>query len=540
MTAEVPLWVDPYPSRRMSDPAPGSAILHAVARLFAPVARRAAAFRARALACAAIRGAEEGDEALMARAVKAFCPEADRLTLHAAALIVRGAMVDCAAGERADAALAIAAATLAMRRPPVHIATVTPDDAAAFHERFRSGLRAIGLTAALIGSDTALEDRRRAYSSAVTIVPVGSLAEDALRDRLLLGRRRGLALKARRLMRRYPEPLMPGFRTLLCRGAGAMLLDGAHTQIVLRSNEALASNAPAIRQAVAVARQLAAEYYVLRGGRAELTGAGRAHLSAVAHLYPALAPGTGSGRLMVCEALAALAGTASGTTDDESLQPYRLVLNGSAPLAVPRTEEQDHLQQILAGYRMIAGQGAGILSDAAELRHLYGVRCVVRIGLARPNARIHARPGLVEARALLLLRFLAISARGDPPVLLVAPGRLDCEIPTELSDAPRLTPGDTTDRPVLVWGGFPTRRTAADAVCAPIIEQVVPLEGTVSFRVYRMLSSVPTAMLRAFAASAVYALLQRTEERRRAFHRREWTSYAMRVNRLMSFAGDAE
>jgi hypothetical protein len=385
-----------------------------------------------------------------------------------------------------------------------------------------------------------LESRRDAYAAAIAMVSVDCLAQDALRDRYLLGFRRTVAFKARRLLCRHPEPLIPGFRTLLCRDAGALLLDRAHTPVVLRSGDSGAVDAAAIREALAVAGRLSAEHFAAESGATELTEAGRAFLAGIAHLYPALAPATESGRLIVGEARDALAAAASGAPADERLAEYRLVLDGRNPGPRPRIEEQDFIQRILARYQWIAGYGAGTSAESAEIRDLYGVRRTVRIGSAPCRIRTHAHPDLDAARADLLRRYLDSRADGARPVLLIAPGGSADELPPELSAVPRLEPGASTDGPLLIWGAYRTRRSAECAVRAAAVVQVVSLQGLVPERVGSLLALIPVATFRVFVSTVVYGLLRRAEERRRAKHRRELASYAGRVDRLVSFAGDSE
>ena len=203
-----------------------------------------------------------------------------RQQLMAARVLLDERLAEVATGEGKTASIAIAAAVAALGGTPVHV--VTANDYLA--QRDAQGLQPffamLGLRVGCVTQPMTAAERRAAYGADVTYCTAKELAFDYLRDGLLgLSDLSPLEQRARRLAGAGEGvPVLRGLCMAILDEADTVLIDEARVPLVLSQARQAGGESAFYRDALAVARGLAAGQDYLRaadGRRFELTERGR-------------------------------------------------------------------------------------------------------------------------------------------------------------------------------------------------------------------------------------------------------------------------
>jgi preprotein translocase subunit SecA len=153
-----------------------------------------------------------------------------RVQLIGGAVMMDRCLAEMETGEGKTITALLPAAAFALAGLPVHVVTVNDYLAERDAAQLRPVFEALGLTVGLVAHDKTPDERRAAYAADVTYCTNKDLVFDYLRDRLALGRHRGLA-------RQMVQGLTAGTRD------GSLLLRGLHVAIVDEADSVLIDEA---------------------------------------------------------------------------------------------------------------------------------------------------------------------------------------------------------------------------------------------------------------------------------------------------------
>lgn len=231
------------------------------------------------------------------------------LALHA------GCLAELATGEGKTLSAALAATLAGWRGRGCHVITVNDYLVQRDAEWMGPLYRMAGLSVAYLQQQTQPAERRAAYGADVTYVTNKEVAADFLRDRLVLGRTRGLVPA---LVEQMVEPagardpfarlVQRGLDTAIIDEADSILIDEAVTPLIISGDAPNAEQVTAFRQAAEVAAKLqrGQDYRVLERFRdVELTRAGERKVAEVTGDWGGLWAGARRREELVTQALSA-------------------------------------------------------------------------------------------------------------------------------------------------------------------------------------------------------------------------------------------
>ena len=209
-----------------------------------------------------------------------------RQQLMAARVLLDDRLAEMATGEGKTAAIAIAAAVAALGRAPVHVVTANDYLAQRDAETLRPYFNRLQLSVGAVTQAMHAVQRRQAYRADVTYCTAKELAFDYLRDGLAHAADLSpLEQRARRLAgtEGLPPPVLRGLCVAILDEADTVLIDEARVPLVLAHAQGSPAESAFYREALAMARRLAADddYQPCGDGRRfQLTGRGRQQLAA--------------------------------------------------------------------------------------------------------------------------------------------------------------------------------------------------------------------------------------------------------------------
>lgn len=208
-----------------------------------------------------------------------------RQQLMAARVLLDDRLAEMATGEGKTAAIAIAAAVAALGRAPVHVVTANDYLAQRDAETLRPYFNRLQLSVGAVTHPMDAVQRRQAYGADVTYCTAKELAFDYLRDGLAHAADLSpLEQRARRLAgTKCPPPVLRGLCVAILDEADTVLIDEARVPLVLAHAQGSPAESVFYREALAMARRLAADddYQPCgEGRRFQLTGRGRQRLAA--------------------------------------------------------------------------------------------------------------------------------------------------------------------------------------------------------------------------------------------------------------------
>jgi len=324
-------------------------------------------------------------------------------------------LVEMATGEGKTLAAALAAATAALARVPVHVVTANEYLARRDADALRPIYGALGLQVGVVTHELDRDARRRAYRCAVTYCTAKELVFDYLRDGLLRRDVEGeLRSRAYRLATRdAPGTLLRGLCMAIVDEADSVLLDEASVPFVLSRAEDHRDKREHYARALEFARGLIPrEDFVTdpESQAVELTARGRAKAE------PQPTHGDPLWRVRryreeaLCLALAAIhlfhsdqhylvrdgavhiiddtsGRVAAGRAWSRGLHQFIELKEGCRPTAELVTAAQITYQRFFSRYLHLCGMSGTLLEGRAELRATYGVP-MVRVPLRKPSRRV--------------------------------------------------------------------------------------------------------------------------------------------------------
>jgi preprotein translocase subunit SecA len=343
--------------------------------------------------------------------------------LLAARAMLGRKLVEMATGEGKTLAAALAAATAALARVPVHVVTANEYLAARDADALRPLYAALGLQVGVVTHELGLEARQRAYRCDITYCTAKELVFDYLRDRLA---RRGiegefqggfqgeLRRRAHRLATgEAPGTLLRGLCMAIVDEVDSVLIDEASVPFILSRAQDNRAKREHYARALELARSLVAgeDFGVDPASNAvELTGGGREKTEPQTTHPDPLWRVQRFREEALCLALAALhvfhrdrhylvRGGAVHIIDDTSgrvaagrawsrgLHQLIELKESCKPSAELVTAAQITYQRFFSRYLHLCGMSGTLLEGRAELRKVYRVP-VVRVPLHRPSRRV--------------------------------------------------------------------------------------------------------------------------------------------------------
>ncbi len=428
--------------------------------------------------------------------------------LLAARAMLDRRLVEMATGEGKTLAAALAAATAALARVPVHVVTANEYLARRDADALRPVFAGLGLQVGVVTHDLGTDARRQAYRCDVTYCTAKELVFDYLRDRL--SRRSiegdhqgGLQGELRRRAHRLATgdaagTLLRGLCMAIVDEVDSVLIDEASVPFILSRAEDHRGKREHYARALELARGLVPdEDFILdpASNAVELTACGRAKTE------PQAAQGDVLWRVQrfreeaLCLALSALhlfhrdrhylvRGGAVHIIDDTSgrVAPGRAWSRGlhqlielkesCKPSAELVTAAQITYQRFFSRYLHLCGMSGTLLEGRAELHKVYGVP-VVRVPLRKPSRRavLPTRVfGTHEARwGFVVQRAREIQARGSA-VLIGTDSVADSQALSQRLDAAGLAHvvlnarQDRHEAQVIATAGQPGRITVATSM----------------------------------------------------------------------------
>lgn len=359
-------------------------------------------------------GAQVGAEvmhrlALLVQRELGFLPHEPQML--AAWTMLQGSLVEMATGEGKTVATFLAAATAALAGVPVHVLTANDYLAERDARRLEPLYRALGLSSGWIASSLDDAARRAAYACDVVHAPARELAFDHLRDRVDFGRPDGsLAWQARgeAAALERARPRLRGLCLALIDEADSVLCDEARVPLVLAAPAPPELPEAVLRTLLAQAGAARAGVdFVLDGGEARLTPAGRAGLAALAAALPrpwsdarwhedglrrALAAQHRLQRdrdYVVQDGAVVLVDALTGRAAPErqwsrGLHALLAIKEGLAPPAAQRTLAQLTYRRLFARYHRLGGLSGTLAEVGPEMALAYGTP-VLRVARHRAS-----------------------------------------------------------------------------------------------------------------------------------------------------------
>ena len=324
-------------------------------------------------------------------------------------------LVEMATGEGKTLAAALAAATAALARVPVHVVTANEYLARRDADALRPIFGALGLQVGVVTQELDMDARRRAYRCEVTYCTAKELVFDYLRDGLLHRDVEGeLRSRAYRLATGDAAgTLLRGLCMAIVDEADSVLLDEASVPFVLSYAEVHRGRREHYEQALESARGMVPRQdFVIdpESQGVELTARGRAKAE------PRSTHGDPLWRVQryrdeaLCLALAAIhlfhrdrhylvrhdavhiiddttGRVAAGRAWSRGLHQLIELKEGCRPSAELVTAAQITYQRFFSRYLHLCGMSGTLLEGRTELRAVYGVP-VVRVPLRKPSRRV--------------------------------------------------------------------------------------------------------------------------------------------------------
>jgi len=403
--------------------------------------------------------------------------------LLAARAMLGRKLVEMATGEGKTLAAALAAASAALARVPVHVVTANEYLAARDADALRPLYAALGLQVGVVTHELGLEARQRAYRCDITYCTAKELVFDYLRDNMAW----------------YPEQLVHrGYQYAIVDEVDSVLIDEASVPFILSRAQDNRAKREHYARALELARSLVAgEDFVVdpASNAVELTGGGREKTEPQTTHPDPLWRVQRFREEALCLALAALhvfhrdrhylvRGGAVHIIDDTSgrVAPGRAWARGlhqlielkecCKPSAELVTAAQITYQRFFSRYLHLCGMSGTLLEGRAELRNVYRVP-VVRVPLHKPSRRVVLPTrvfGTHEARwQFVVQRAHEVQARGGA-VLIGTDSVADSQALSQQLDAaglPHVVLNARQDRHeahVIATAGQPGRITVATSM----------------------------------------------------------------------------
>jgi len=332
----------------------------------------------------------------------------------AARLMLGRRLVEMATGEGKTLAAALAAATAALARVPVHVITANEYLARRDADALRPIYGALGVQVGVVTHELDRDARRRAYRCEVTYCTAKELVFDYLRDRLLRRDVEGeLRSRACRLAGRdAPGTLLRGLCMAIVDEADSVLLDEASVPFVLSHADDHRGGREHYARALENARGLVPREDFTTDPEShgvELTARGREKTEPQSALCDPLWRVRRYREEALCLALAALhlfhrdqhylvrdgavhiiddtsGRVATGRAWSRGLHQLIELKEGCRPTAELVTAAQITYQRFFSRYLHLCGMSGTLLEGRAELRAVYGMS-VVRVPLRKPSRR---------------------------------------------------------------------------------------------------------------------------------------------------------
>ncbi len=417
-----------YPERRerRREPAPWAA----AARSYAAFAERVEQLDFRGLPDAVLasevallrqRLASEGlTEHTMTQALGLVCETAaralgqrpHRVQIFAARALLDDRLAEMATGEGKTLAAALAAATAALARIPVHLITVNDYLARRDGENLGRLHSRLGLSTGIVTQDMDAAARRAAYACDITYTTAKELVFDYLRDSMVRGRGAG-KLQERVSHLRAQRTVLRGLCMAIIDEADSVLIDEARVPFILsraRSDDAARAH---YGQALAIAAGLVPQRDFLldrtqrtatlrrsgqdiaerdAGGADALWQVRRYREEAVSlalcalHLYRKDRDYlVRAGKIEVIDETTGR--TAAGRAWSRGLHQLIELKEGCPPSAAIESAAQITFQRFFSRYLRLCGMSGTLYEGRGELRQVYGLR-VARVPLRTPGRRV--------------------------------------------------------------------------------------------------------------------------------------------------------
>ncbi|MDP2242162.1 MAG: prepilin peptidase [Burkholderiales bacterium] len=333
----------------------------------------------------------------------------------AARAMLNRRLVEMPTGEGKTLAAALAAATAALARVPVHVITANEYLARRDADALRPIFGALGLDVGVVTQELDMDARRRAYRCAVTYCTAKELVFDYLRDSLL---RRDVEGELRSRAYRMATPdapatLLRGLCMAIVDEADSVLLDEASVPFVLSRAEDHRGKREHYTRALAFARSLITreDFVTDPESRAvELTAHGRAKAETQSTDGDTLWRVRRYREEALSMALAAIhlfhrdhhylvrdgavhiiddtsGRVAPGRAWSRGLHQFIELKEGCRPSAELVTAAQITYQRFFSRYLHLCGMSGTLIESRAELRAVYGVP-VLRVPLRQPSRRV--------------------------------------------------------------------------------------------------------------------------------------------------------
>jgi preprotein translocase subunit SecA len=223
--------------------------------------------------------------------------------------MLNGMLAEMETGEGKTLTATLAAATAALAGRAVHVITVNDYLAERDAEAMRPVYEALGLSVGCVVHGLEPEERRRRYGCDIAYCSNKELTFDYLRDRMTLGGQpHPIADRIDALAggKRGDALLLRGLQFALVDEADSVLIDEARTPLILSAQAKRSGEEVMYRQALELARGLAATDYVIEDGQIELTRAGESALAEAARGLGGLWNGPRRRERLAKQALSAL------------------------------------------------------------------------------------------------------------------------------------------------------------------------------------------------------------------------------------------
>ncbi|MDH3319406.1 MAG: hypothetical protein OEO84_06910 [Betaproteobacteria bacterium] len=358
-----------------------------------------------------------------------------RVQIFAARALLDDRLAEMATGEGKTLAAALAAATAALARIPVHLITVNDYLARRDGESLRPLYARLGLSTGIVTQEMDPGARRAAYASDVTYCTAKELVFDYLRDSMVRGRDAGALPERVSHLRTQRSVVLRGLCMAIIDEADSVLIDEARVPFILsrarRDDAAREHYGRALALAAALAPQR--DFLLDREGRAAtLTRAGQDKAERHAQGADALWNVRRYREEALCLALCALhlfhrdrdylvradrvevidattGRVAAGRAWSRGLQQLIELKEGCSPSPAIDSAAQITYQRFFSRYLRLSGMSGTLFEGRGELLHVYGLR-VARVPLRTPGRRA-VLPTRVFASAAARWAYVVARAR---------------------------------------------------------------------------------------------------------------------------------